>query len=91
LPNIQTMDEAGLGSFPGGRVWWGMVVPAGTPDAVVQKLNADLVDIFRAPKFAEFAEKQFMETAAGSIDEFAAFLKDDRERAGVLVKRYMSQ
>ena len=40
LPNVPTVQEAGLGGFPS-RPWWGIAAPAGTPPAVVARLNAD--------------------------------------------------
>ncbi len=88
LPNVPTMDEAGLESFRGGRPWWGVVVPAATPDAVVQKLNAEIVAIFRQPDVADFMKKQFLDVDVGSPADFAAFLKKDRDSAEYMVKTY---
>ena len=85
LPQVPTMAEAGLGGFPA-RTWWGLVVPAGTPSAIVSKLNAEFVQVFRDPKFVEYMEGRYVEGAAGSPQEFAAFLKSDREAARMLVR-----
>jgi tripartite-type tricarboxylate transporter receptor subunit TctC len=89
LPDVPTFDEAGFGAFPGGPIYWGMVVPAGTPAPIVKRLHDALFDIFRGPKFADFANQNFLEPAAGSTEEFAAFLKKDRQDAAVLVDKYM--
>ena len=43
----------------------------------------------RGPKFIDFARKQFLEVQASSPEQFAAFLKEDREHAGALIKTYM--
>jgi tripartite-type tricarboxylate transporter receptor subunit TctC len=88
LPNVPTMDEAGFASFPGGRPWWGIVVPAGTPDAIVQKLNTEIVSIFRLPEVVDFMKKQFLDIDVGSPDDFAAFLKKDRDSAEYMVNAY---
>lgn len=85
LPQVPTMAEAGLGGFPA-RTWWGLVVPAGTPAPIVARLNADFVQVFRDPKFAEYMEGRYVEGAAGTPQEFAAFLKADREAARTLVR-----
>jgi tripartite-type tricarboxylate transporter receptor subunit TctC len=85
LPQVPTMAEAGLGGFPA-RTWWGLVVPAGTPAPIVARLNADFVQVFRDPKFAEYMEGRYVEGAAGTPQEFAAFLKSDREAARTLVR-----
>jgi len=91
LPNVPTFEEAGLGGFPGGPIFWGLVVPAGTPDAVVKRLHDELLAIFTGPKFVAFAEKQFLELAAGPTSDFVTFLKQDRANAGMLVKTYMQK
>jgi tripartite-type tricarboxylate transporter receptor subunit TctC len=88
LANAPTMDEVGFASFPGGRPWWGIVVPSGTPDALVQKLNAEIVAIFRLPEVVDFMKKQFLDIDVGSPEAFAAFLKKDRESAEYMVKTY---
>jgi tripartite-type tricarboxylate transporter receptor subunit TctC len=85
LPQVPTMAEAGLGGFPA-RTWWGLVVPTGTPAPVIAKLNAEFVQVFRDPRFAEYMEGRYVEGAAGTPQEFAAFLKSDREAAQMLVR-----
>ena len=40
LPDVPTVNEAGLASFDAVNIWWGVAAPAATPDAVVQLLNA---------------------------------------------------
>ena len=88
LPDVPTLDEAGLGGFPGGPIFWGVVAPRATPDAIVAKLHKELTEILRSPKFTEFAKKQFLEIDANSPEQFAAFLKQDRENAGKVIKAY---
>jgi tripartite-type tricarboxylate transporter receptor subunit TctC len=85
VPGAPTREEAGLGAYPG-RVWWGLLVPAGTSPAIVRRLNAEFVRLFREPAFVEFLESRYVEPAAGTPEEFAAFLKTDREAAGRLIR-----
>lgn len=88
LPHIPTMDEVGFSSFPGGRPWWGVVVPAGTPPDIVQRLNKEIVAIFQLPDVSDFMKKQFLDVHVGSPAEFAEFLKKDRANAEYMVKTY---
>jgi tripartite-type tricarboxylate transporter receptor subunit TctC len=88
LPDVPTFQEAGLGGFPGGPIFWGVVVPRATPDPIVHRLNSEIVQILRGPKFSEFAKKQFLDVGASSVEQFAAFLKEDRQHAELLVKKY---
>jgi tripartite-type tricarboxylate transporter receptor subunit TctC len=89
LPDIPTFDESGFGAFPGGPIFWGAVVPTGTPAPIVTRLHDELLAIFRGPKFTDFANANFLDQTAGSSADFAAFLKKDRQDAAVLVDRYM--
>ena len=85
FPDVPTWAEAGLGAYAV-RPWWGLVVPAGTPDALVGRLNAEFTRLFAEPKFSEFLAGRFLEPATSSVDAFATFLKADRERAGQIFR-----
>jgi tripartite-type tricarboxylate transporter receptor subunit TctC len=85
LPNVPTATEAGLGGFAS-RTWWGLTAPTGTPSAIVDKLNTEFVRVFNDPKFNEFLAGRYVESAADTPQEFAEFLKQDRETAIALVK-----
>jgi len=88
FPDVPTYLEVGLDGFSE-KLWWGLFAPAGTPDAMVRRINAEFVRVFQTPKFLEYLENQFIEPAVSTTpEEFAAFVKEDRERAGHMVKRY---
>jgi len=89
FPNVPTFSEAGLGAYPAGPIYWGMVVPAGTPAPIVTRLHDALLGIFQGEKFKDFANQNFLEATAGSTADFVALLKKDRESAKVLVDKYM--
>jgi|SRR5579862_256648 len=89
LPDVPTFNESGFGTFPGGPIFWGVAMPAGTPTPIVKRLHDELLAIFRGPKFAAFADQNFLEQVAGSTEDFAALLKKDRADAKVLVDKYM--
>ncbi|OFZ99797.1 MAG: hypothetical protein A3H35_02000 [Betaproteobacteria bacterium RIFCSPLOWO2_02_FULL_62_17] len=87
FPDVPTYAEAGLDGFPE-KTWWGLFAPAGTPDAMVRRIHSEFVRLFHEPKFAAYLESQVVEPAITSPEEFATFLKEDRERAGQTVKKY---
>lgn len=87
VPNVPTLTEAGLGAFDV-RVWWGLVMKAGSPDAAVRRINAELVKLYREPKMAEYLESQFVEVAVGSPEDFGRFMAAERARAAEAVKTY---
>ncbi len=87
FPDVPTYAEVALDGFPE-KTWWGLFAPAGTPDAMVRRVHAEFARLFRDPRFAAYLEAQFVEPAVTSPEQFAAFLKEDRERAGQTVKKY---
>jgi tripartite-type tricarboxylate transporter receptor subunit TctC len=89
LSDIPTFQEASLSGFPGGPIYWGAVVPAGTPAAIVARLHDELAAVIKGPQFAEFAAKNFLDPVADSPEHFAAMLKKDRQDAAVVVGKYM--
>ena len=86
LPDVPTLDEAGLGEYPG-LVWWGMVGPAGMDHTIVRRINADVLRAFKEPKLVEILDAQLVETLTGTPEQFAEFMKRDRDRVGQLVKK----
>lgn len=88
MPQVPTLEEVGMGGIPPERPWWGLATPAAVPDPIVKRLNAEYVRLFREPSFIEFLDTQYVEAAVGTPEQFAAFLKKDREAAGQLVKHF---
>ena len=85
LPNVPTLDEAGLPGFPG-QGWWGLAAPRGTPPAIVERLSSEFQKLFSEPKFRAFLDKQAVASAPTTPDGFAAFLKQDRKAAETLIR-----
>jgi tripartite-type tricarboxylate transporter receptor subunit TctC len=89
LPDIPTFAEAGFGAYPAGPIFWGVVVPTGTPAPIITRLHDEMLVIAKGQKFTDFANQNFLEPTAGSTEDFSAFLKKDRQSAAVLVDKYM--
>ena len=79
VPDVPTTAEAGM---PGLLVenWTAMMVPAGTPDAIVDKLGAEVLKIMANPEIAERAKTQGFTVDARAADRFAPFLNDEIQR-----------
>ena len=86
FPEVPTFAEAGLPAH--GLVFMGLVMPAGTPDAIINRLNAEAVKALGDAKVLEALASRFMEADPMSVAEFAAFLKKDRELNGELIRKY---
>jgi tripartite-type tricarboxylate transporter receptor subunit TctC len=79
LPNVPTIAEAGA---PGQEAdtLTGFVMPANTPPAIVEKLNAEMVKIGALPEIKERLEKIGFNPVLNSPAEFAARIKSEMER-----------
>jgi len=86
LPQIPTLDEAGVKGFDANG-WYGIVAPAGTPRGIVQKLNAEIRRIMDTPELRARLDAEGAIPAAGSPEEFAAFIASEIARWGAVLKR----
>jgi tripartite-type tricarboxylate transporter receptor subunit TctC len=77
LPDTPTMTEAGFAGMAL-DAWFGLVAPAGTPDPVIDKLNAAFVRAVRDPNVVKQMTEQGAEAVATTPAEFAAFIASDR-------------
>jgi tripartite-type tricarboxylate transporter receptor subunit TctC len=86
LPNVPTIAEQGVKGFESGT-WQGLLVPAGTPPAVVQRLAVEVTRIIRSPSVRERLVSQGAEVYTMSPPEFSAFFERERKNwAGVVAK-----
>jgi tripartite-type tricarboxylate transporter receptor subunit TctC len=85
LPAMPTLAEAGLKGFEVSN-WTGVFAPAGTPAAIVTKLNAEIVRVMRLPEVQERLPRQGLTFTPGSPQQFAAFVKSEKDKWGALVK-----
>ncbi len=76
LPDTPTVAEAGVPGFEV-NVWFGMQVPAGTPKAVVDKLNRDIVTLLKEPDVVQRFRNQGVEVVASTPEQFAALVRSE--------------
>ena len=85
LPEVPTLAEAGVPGYES-TIWLGLMAPAGTPRAVLTRLNAEVGKVLaRADVRAEWA-KQGALPLPMSLDEFAQYLREDIEKWARVVK-----
>jgi tripartite-type tricarboxylate transporter receptor subunit TctC len=85
LPDIPTLAELGLTDFDI-TPWWGVVVPAGTPRPVIDRLAGWFNQIGAQPETRQFLARQAADPFPGNPDSMAALMKADVERWGRYVK-----
>jgi tripartite-type tricarboxylate transporter receptor subunit TctC len=79
LPNLPTMVEAGVPDFQA-AIWFGLVAPAGTPRAIVEKLGKAAMAATGAPEVAKAWEPQGILPLKGGPDDFAKFIAVELKR-----------
>ena len=83
LPDLPTVDEAGVKGFDATQ-WYGLFAPAGTPRAIIDKLNQAMVGALRAER-AKFAEDG-ADAVGNSPEEFARIMRSETEKWGKIAK-----
>jgi tripartite-type tricarboxylate transporter receptor subunit TctC len=84
LANVPTLAEQGVKDFESGT-WQGLLMPASTPPAVVNKLSAEVIRIVRSPEVREKLVAQGAEVSTMSPPDFAAFFDRDRKKWAAVV------
>lgn len=85
LPDVPTMAEAGYKGQEADTMT-GMLVPAGTPKAIVNKLHREIARIMALPDVKERIAEMGFNIVVNSPQEFAAQIKDEVARWGKVVK-----
>src|SRR5258708_3802339 len=85
IPDVPTMAESGYPNFPPAS-WTGILAPAGTPAAVVAKVNAAINAGLASPEIKASFAKFSAEAKTGSPQDFAAFIADEAPKWAALVK-----
>ena len=92
LPDVPTVSEQGVPGFES-VAWWGVLAPAGTPPAIIAKMNEELVKALKTPEVAEKLSAQGMEIVGSKpealqslvqaeITRWAKVVKDNKIKAG---------
>ena len=85
LPDVATMEQSGYGGIAA-TYWNGMFAPAGTPAAVVARLNATVNQALAIPEVRAALQKLGSIPKTGTPQEFTAFIAAEAERWGKVVR-----
>jgi len=86
LPQVPTLDEAGVRGFDASG-WYGLVVPAGTPQAIVARLNAEVGRAMQTAELRARLDSEGALAAPGTPEEFAALIRAEIARWETVLKR----
>jgi tripartite-type tricarboxylate transporter receptor subunit TctC len=85
LPDVPTIAEAGVPNYESG-VWFGIMVPAGTPHDIIMKLNSAAVQAAKSPEFIKRMTDLGYSIIPGSPEDMARMLKAEIARWTPIVK-----
>jgi tripartite-type tricarboxylate transporter receptor subunit TctC len=86
LPEAPTVAESGLGGYEAVS-WFGLFAPAGTPRAIVDKVNGQVRRIFADAEFRKsFLDRQYFQSIVGSPEELAAYLRSEEQKWSKVIR-----
>jgi tripartite-type tricarboxylate transporter receptor subunit TctC len=85
-PDVPTFAELGLPRMEI-SLWYGIAAPGDTSRPIVQRLNAELAKILEQPDIRKSFADQGADPQGGTPEAFAAFMRDEQARWGVVVKQ----
>jgi tripartite-type tricarboxylate transporter receptor subunit TctC len=90
-PSLPTTAEQGFPTVEIGH-WAGLMAPRGTPQPIIDRMNAELQAALKTPEVIEKLSRSGIEPAGGSVADFAAFIAKERKRLGdIAVKARMAE
>jgi tripartite-type tricarboxylate transporter receptor subunit TctC len=84
LPNVPTLEESGIDVEA--DAWMGLIAPGGTPKAIIDKINHDVVAIIKTPAVRERLATQLMAPVGSSPEEFRARINGEFVRWSAVIR-----
>lgn len=85
LPNVPTLAESGVPGYDMSP-WIGVFAPAGTPKAIIDRLNGEINKALALPDVVKTLENQALDPSPSTVDQFNSTLKADYEKYGKLIR-----
>jgi tripartite-type tricarboxylate transporter receptor subunit TctC len=85
LPDVKTVQESGFQGFEA-TAWYALAAPAGTPNEIIEKLNADANAFLKSPKGQEVIANLSMQAVGGPPSDLKAFIGSELQKWGAVVK-----
>lgn len=85
LPDVPSIAEAGVPGYEATQ-WFGVLAPAGTPRAIVERLHQETLRALRSAEVKERITGEGMEVVASTPEEFAAYIKSETEKWKKVIK-----
>jgi tripartite-type tricarboxylate transporter receptor subunit TctC len=85
LPDLPTIAEGGLPGYEANN-WYGLLAPAKTPAAIIERLNREVVKVLNMPKVKEQLFRSGLDASPSTPKEFSAYIKSEMVKWSKVVK-----
>ncbi len=85
LPDVPTLAEAGFAGYSA-YVWMGLLAPKGTPQAIIDKLNAELKAALATPEVVGYMSEAGIESVGSAPAQMDAYFREERDRWARIIK-----
>ena len=85
FPDVPTIAEAGVPGYEANN-WWGIVAPAGTPEAIIKRLHSEISAILTSPDVQKWFASEGAEPVNRTPEEYARFITAEMDKWGRVVK-----
>lgn len=85
VPDLPTIAEAGLKDFEANN-WYGVVVPAKTPRAIIDRLNKEFTAVLSLPEVKDVLFKQGLDAAPSTPEAFTGYIRSEKAKWEKVIK-----
>jgi tripartite-type tricarboxylate transporter receptor subunit TctC len=85
IPDIPTIAEAGVPGYDAG-VWYSLLAPAGTPRAIIDRLNRETIAVLNKPEFTKLLVENAIDPIGSTPEELAQYIKTEIDKWAKVVK-----
>jgi tripartite-type tricarboxylate transporter receptor subunit TctC len=85
IPDIPTIAEAGVPGYDSG-VWYALLAPAGTPKAIIDRLNRETLAVLHDPKFNKMLVSRAITPIGSTPEKLASYIKSEMAKWAKVVK-----
>lgn len=85
IPDIPTIAESGVPGYDTG-VWYALLAPAGTPRALIDRLNRETIAVLKTPEFSKRLTVQAISPIGSTPEELTKYIKSEIEKYSKVVK-----
>ena len=85
-PDVPTIAELGIAGVEFEQ-WFGILAPAKTPEAIIRRLNQEIIKAVRSPEVENMITSQAADVKTSTPEEFVKLIAADSDRYGKVVRR----